>query len=101
MLAAMRRDLDSVRERDPAARSLLEIAFCYSGVHAVWGHRVSHWLWQQDLKFAARAFCGLARWLTGVEIHPAAVLGARDDAIAMQFLIPGWRFDDKRPSLVR
>jgi serine O-acetyltransferase len=73
----MRRDLQSVRERDPAARSLLEIAFCYSGVHAVWGHRVSHWLWQQDLKFAARAFSGLTRWLTGVEIHPAAVLGAR------------------------
>lgn len=73
----MRRDLASVRERDPAARSLLEVALCYAGVHAVWGHRVSHELWRRGLKLPARMFAELVRLLTGVEIHPAAVIGER------------------------
>jgi len=75
MLATLRRDLQAARDRDPAARSSLEIAVSYSGVHAVWGHRLTHWLWCHDLKLAARAASQLVRLLTGVEIHPAAVLG--------------------------
>jgi serine O-acetyltransferase len=77
MLDAMKSDLRSVRERDPAAQSLIEVAICYSGVHAVWGHRLSHRLWQKDYKLLARVLSGLTRFLTGVEIHPAAVLGER------------------------
>jgi serine O-acetyltransferase len=75
MLSTLRRDLASARERDPAARSSLEIAICYSGVHAIWSHRICHLLWINDLKFLARACSSLARLFTGVDIHPAAVLG--------------------------
>jgi len=75
MLATLRRDLQAARDRDPAARSSFEIAICYSGVHAVWSHRICHWLWQNDFKFLARACSSLARLLTGVDIHPAAVFG--------------------------
>lgn len=75
MLSTLRRDLIAARDRDPAARSTLEIALCYSGVHALWSHRICHALWGKDFKFLARAGAGLARWLTGVEIHPAAILG--------------------------
>jgi len=75
VLATLRRDLRSARDRDPAARSSFEIAICYSGVHAVWSHRVCHSLWHKDLKFLARVCSSLARLLTGVDIHPAAVLG--------------------------
>jgi serine O-acetyltransferase len=71
----LRRDLASARERDPAARSSLEIAICYSGVHAIWSHRICHLLWINDLKFLARVCSSLARLFTGVDIHPAAVLG--------------------------
>jgi len=76
VLAAMRRDLHSVRERDPAARSVVEVILCYPGVHAVWSHRVTHWLWQRHLKLIARLIAELTRKLTGVEIHPGAVLGS-------------------------
>ena len=75
MLATLRRDLRAARDRDPAARSSFEIAICYSGVHAVWSHRICHLLWNNDRKFLARWFSSLARLLTGVDIHPAAVLG--------------------------
>jgi serine O-acetyltransferase len=75
MLETLRRDLASARERDPAARSSLEIAICYSGVHAIWSHRICHWLWQNDFKLLARGCSSLARFFTGVDIHPAAVLG--------------------------
>jgi serine O-acetyltransferase len=75
MFETLRRDLASARERDPAARSLLEIAICYSGVHAIWSHRICHWLWQNDFKLLARGCSSLARLFTGVDIHPAAVIG--------------------------
>ncbi len=71
----MRGDLQAARDRDPAARSSLEIALCYPGVHAVWGHRISHRLWQGDLRLLARVCSALTQWLTGVDIHPGAVLG--------------------------
>jgi len=72
----MRRDIDSVIERDPAARSTLEILLVYSGLHAIWMHRIAHWLWQHKFKLLARALSQLARWLTGIEIHPGATIGA-------------------------
>ncbi|MCB0933115.1 MAG: serine O-acetyltransferase [Mycobacterium sp.] len=75
MLSDIRRDVQSVRERDPAARSAAEVVFCYPGLHAVWGHRVTHWLWQHHAKLAARFLAEIVRKLTGVEIHPGAVLG--------------------------
>jgi serine O-acetyltransferase len=76
MLAEIRRDIQAARQRDPARPTVLEVIFCYPGVHAVWGHRVSHWLWLHNARLAARAFAELTRILTGVEIHPGAVLGA-------------------------
>jgi serine O-acetyltransferase len=75
MFAALRRDLRAARERDPAARSTREVVFTYAGVHAVWGHRVNHWLWTHGLHLVARVGSALVRWLTGVEIHPGARLG--------------------------
>ncbi|HYL82007.1 MAG TPA: serine O-acetyltransferase [Candidatus Acidoferrum sp.] len=75
MLQTLRRDIGSVLERDPAARNTLEILFCYAGLHAVWGYRVSHWLWTHGFKLVARWVSHLARALTGIEIHPGAVIG--------------------------
>ena len=75
MLADILRDVRSVKERDPAARSTAEVVLCYPGLHAVWGHRFSHRLWQRGAKLPARFLAELMRKWTGVEIHPAAVLG--------------------------
>jgi serine O-acetyltransferase len=75
VLAALRADLRAARERDPAARSTIELVLCYPGVHAVWGHRVSHWLWRHGRMLLARLCSALTRFLTGADIHPAAVLG--------------------------
>jgi len=73
--ASIRKDLDSVIERDPAARSRLEIFLVYSGLHAIWAHRITHWLWTHNFKFLGRWLSQVARNLTGVEIHPAALIG--------------------------
>ena len=75
MLTSLRRDVAAVRQRDPAARSGIEIVLCYPGLHAVWGHRISHWLWHHNAKLAARFLAELMRKWTGVEIHPGALLG--------------------------
>jgi serine O-acetyltransferase len=72
----MRRDIDSVIERDPAARSTLEILLVYSGLHAIWVHRITHWLWKRNFKLLARTLSQLARWFTGIEIHPGATIGS-------------------------
>jgi serine O-acetyltransferase len=74
MLTALRRDVRAALDRDPAARSALEIIICYPGLHAIWGHRLSHWLWHHRARLPARAFAELTRALTGVEIHPGATL---------------------------
>lgn len=71
----IRTTIRSVSERDPAARSSLEIILCYPGVHAVLGHRVSHWLWNRGQKLFARWLSQLTRSLTGIEIHPGAKIG--------------------------
>ncbi len=75
MFRTIRNDLQSVFARDPAARSVWEILLCYPGLHAVWGHRLAHWLWTHRLKLAARWISHAVRWLTGIEIHPGAVIG--------------------------
>lgn len=75
--AQMREDIASALQRDPAARSWLEIALLYPGLHAIWLHRISHWLWEKGFKLLARWLSQLARGLTGIEIHPGARLGRR------------------------
>jgi len=77
MFERIREDVNSVLERDPAARSRLEVLLCYPGLWAVWMHRVAHRLWQARLRLAARLLSQLARFLTGVDIHPGALLGRR------------------------
>lgn len=77
MFSRIREDLQSIRERDPAARSAWEVLTCYPGLHAVWGHRISHWLWTHGFKWLARFNSHLARWFTGIEIHPGARIGRR------------------------
>ena len=76
MLTAIRQDIRVAKERDPAVPTTLQVIFAYPGVHAIWGHRISHWLWNRGARVAARVFAELTRILTGVEIHPGAVLGA-------------------------
>ncbi|MFJ4252924.1 serine O-acetyltransferase EpsC [Microbacterium sp. NPDC090003] len=77
MIGRMREDITAARLRDPAARSAVEVALLYPGLHAVWAHRVSHALWRRRLRFLARANSQLARWFTGIEIHPGARIGRR------------------------
>lgn len=77
MLAAVRQDIRAAKERDPAKPTALQVVFAYPGVHAIWGHRISHWLWNHRARLAARALGEVTRILTGVEIHPGAVLGSR------------------------
>ncbi len=69
-------DLQAVFERDPAATSRLEVFFTYSGFHALLAHRIAHWLWKCNIPFFPRLISQVARWLTGVEIHPGASIGA-------------------------
>ena len=73
----MREDIAAVLERDPAARSRLEIVLLYSGLHALWWYRIHRWMWKHGWLFLARALSQFARWLTGIEIHPGAVIGRR------------------------
>lgn len=75
MFAHLKRDIRSALERDPAARNALEVLLCYPGVHALSFHRVAHWLWNHRLKTAGRLLSHVGRFLTGVEIHPGAVIG--------------------------
>ena len=77
MFRHLKEDISSVFHRDPAARNFVEVLTCYPGLHALLFHRISHWLWQRRLKWLARFLSTLARWLTGVEIHPGAQIGNR------------------------
>ena len=77
LLSLIREDVATVLERDPAAKSRLEVYLCYSGLHAVWFYRVNHWLWNHRLFPAARWLSQVARLLTGIEIHPGAKIGRR------------------------
>jgi serine O-acetyltransferase len=70
-------EIESVYDRDPAARNAFEILTCYAGVHAVLGHRVTHWLWLRNFKSLARWLSQVVRLFTGIEIHPGATIGPR------------------------
>ena len=76
-LSSVREDIASALERDPAAKSKVEIVVCYSGLHAMWMYRLNHWLWHHNWRVLARWLSQVARWLTGIEIHPAAQVGRR------------------------
>ena len=77
LLALIREDVSHVMEHDPAAKSRLEIYLCYAGLHAVWFYRVNHWMWNHGFFLLARWSSEVARWLTGIEIHPGAKVGRR------------------------
>jgi serine O-acetyltransferase len=68
-------DVQAVLDRDPAARTVLEVLLCYPGLYAIWAHRLSHRLWRSGFKLIARCFAHLTRMLTGIEIHPGAIIG--------------------------
>jgi len=76
MLTEIRRDVRAVLERDPAARSTLEVVLCYPGVHALAFHRIAHAIWRRGWRIPARVLSQVARFLTGIEIHPAAKIGS-------------------------
>ena len=75
--ALVREDVTNVIEHDPAAKSRLEVFLCYSGLHALWFHRINHWVWDRKFFLAARWLSQVARLLTGIEIHPGATIGRR------------------------
>jgi serine O-acetyltransferase len=77
MFKRIREDIMTVFARDPAARSIPEVIFCYPGLHAIWMHRVSHWFWKGKMFFLGRFVSHMARFLTGIEIHPGATIGRR------------------------
>ena len=77
LFARIRDDIRSVMERDPAARTGIEVLLCYPGLWAVWIHRISHGLWRRKLRLLARVLSQVARLFTGVDIHPGALLGRR------------------------
>ena len=77
LFKSIREDIVAVLERDPAARSRVEVLFCYPGLHALWTHRVSHWLWRRKLYLVARMLSCVARFFTAIDIHPGAQIGRR------------------------
>jgi serine O-acetyltransferase len=76
-LAAANDDIGAIMEKDPAANSKLEALLVYPGLHALWLHRVAHEIWLQDHKLSARVIAHVNRFLTGIEVHPAATIGRR------------------------
>lgn len=77
MFARVKEDLAAAMQRDPAARNRIEVALAYPGVHALWRHRIAHWLWQRNFRLLARIYSNRNRRRTGVEIHPGAQIGRR------------------------
>ena len=75
MFATIRQDIHAIFQRDPAVRGVPEILLCYPGLHAIWGHRITHWLWVRNIRLLARWLSHLFRFLTGIEIHPGATIG--------------------------
>jgi len=74
---SIREDIRAVLIRDPASKSWIEVLLCYPGLHAVWAHRINHWLWKHHVYLLARFLSNVSRTITGVEIHPGAELGRR------------------------
>jgi len=77
LFKTLREDIQTVFAKDPAARSVLEVIFCYPGLHVLWFHRLAHFLWQHNLRFLARFVSHVSRFLTSIEIHPGARIGRR------------------------
>ena len=79
ILARLQEDLATAQREDPAARSRIEVLVCYSGLHAIWAHRLAHLMWTHSsaLRFPARVVSQFARFMTGIEIHPGATIGRR------------------------
>lgn len=77
MFKRIREDIRTVFAEDPAARSVWEVLFCYPGLHAIWNHRIAHWMWNHHLKFFARLASHYSRFFTQIEIHPGAKIGRR------------------------
>ncbi|MFT4890481.1 MAG: serine O-acetyltransferase [Halobacteriales archaeon] len=77
MLSTLREDARAILDRDPAAKNLIEVVTAYPGLHAVWAHRVNHWLWERGYRLIARLLSQFVRFMTGVEIHPGADVGRR------------------------
>jgi serine O-acetyltransferase len=75
MIDQLRREINAIKEKDPAMRSTLEVFFCYPGFYAILFHRINHFCWTHSLKFVARFISTIGRFLTGIEIHPGAQLG--------------------------
>ncbi len=73
----LKEDIQTVLAKDPAARSVMEVLLLYPGMQAIWLHRAAHWLWQHNRFFMGRLVSYFCRWMTGVEIHPAARIGRR------------------------
>jgi len=77
LFKTLKEDIQTIFAKDPAARSVPEILLCYPGLHALWFHRVSHFLWRRRLRLLARCISHISRFLTGIEIHPGAKIGRR------------------------
>jgi serine O-acetyltransferase len=77
MFRRLRSDIQTILERDPAARTTWEVLTCYPGLHALWLHRRAHWAWRHDFKWLGRFISHVSRWATGIEIHPGAVIGEK------------------------
>ncbi len=77
LFKTLKEDIQTVFAKDPAARSVLEVIFCYPGLHALWSYRLAHFLWRYKLRFLARFASHVSRFLTGIEIHPGAKIGRR------------------------
>jgi len=73
----LKEDIQTVFAKDPAARSVLEVLTCYPGLHALWAHRIAHFLWRHKLRLLARIISHFNRFFTGIEIHPGAKIGRR------------------------
>ena len=77
MFKKMKMDIEAVFDNDPAARSLFEVIFTYSGLHAIWAHRIAHWFYLRKMYTIARIISQVSRFFTGIEIHPGARIGNR------------------------
>ena len=77
MLTRLKNEINTIKEKDPALRSTIEVFFCYPGFYAILFHRINHYLWNHSMRFIARILSTFSRFLTGIEIHPGAQLGER------------------------
>ncbi len=77
IIQLIKEDIETVFKKDPAAKSVAEVIFCYPGLHAIWIHRIAHWFYKKKMYFIARLISHINRFLTGIEIHPGAKIGRR------------------------